>query len=214
MDLDWLLQQPDRARDQAWETAVLDCLINTKVQLQDVEPREGPDGWPYLFVRTGGNGTEPFSKIIQWLATRGIGLVVNGHKMLPDYVFTYGMLWNFFETGRFTAPELISAPAGEVRLVMDDRTVMGAPTEKYLPTYVRSLLRDFLKQQGFDQPRILVVSLAPDYKVTDLVFSTESLEGLEGKDQQTMAEALAWFLPTHYSLVFASEMKLPPFHPL
>lgn len=214
MELDWLLQQPEKSRDQAWETAVLDGLINTNVQLQSAEPQEGPDGWPYLFVKTGPGGTEPFARIVDWLAGRGIGLVVNAHKMLPDYVFTYGMLWNFKETGRFVWPEFERVATGSIQLLNDQQTVMGAPTEKYLPSYARSVIRDFLSQQGFSQPRILVVSQAPDYKVTDLVFSIESLGGLEEKDQKTMAEALAWFLPLHYSLVFASEKGLPPFHPL
>lgn len=214
MDLDWLLQQPENARDQAWEAAVLDGLINTKVQLQSAEPQEGPDGWPYLFARTGADATEPFSKLVEWLAGRGIGLVVNAHKMLPDYVFTYGMLWSFVETGRFLDQDADRIPTGEIDLSTDGSSVMGAPTEKYLPPYVRAVLRDFLSQQGFQQPRILVVSQVSNYRNTDLVFSLESLRGIEGKDQKTMAEALSWFLPMHYSLVFASEKNLPPFHAL
>lgn len=211
MDLDWLLQQPEKARDPQWEASVLDLLVHTKVQLQAETPTEGPDGWPYLFVRTGPEGTEPFARIVQWLSGRGIGLVVNPHKMLPDYVFTYGMLWNFVETGRFIMPQ-DKVPTGRVELAGGrDNLVMGAPTEKYLPPYVRSVLKDFLKQQGFPHPKILVVSQAPDYKVTDLVISVESLNGLDRRDQKVLAEALGWFLPMHYSLVFSSETNLPAF---
>ena len=68
------------------------------------EPQNGPDGWPYLLVRTSAEAAEPFARVVEWLAGRGIGLVVNPHKMVPDYVFTYGMLWNYIETGRFVLP--------------------------------------------------------------------------------------------------------------
>lgn len=214
MDLNWLLQQPEKSRDKAWEENVLNGLLEAKVQLQSSEPQVGPDGWPYLMVKTGPEGTEPFLRVVQWLSKRGIGLVVNPHKMLPDYIFTYGMLWNFVETGRFISTDKPVPASGEVSYKPDDRVMAGAPSDQYLPPYVKSVLKDFLAQQGFQEPRILVITHAPDYSVTDLVFSIESLNNLEVKDQKVMAEALAWFLPMHYSLVFANEKDLPPFHPL
>lgn len=214
MDLNWLLQQPEKSRDKAWEESVLKGLLEAKVQIASSEPQVGPDGWPYLVVKTGPEGTEPFLRVVQWLSGRGIGLVVNAHKMLPDYIFTYGMLWNFVETGQFIAPDKVTAASGDVSYDSKDRIIAGAPTDQYLPPYVRSVLKDFLGQQGFQQPRVLVITHAPDYKITDFVFSVESLNGLEPKDQKVMAEALAWFLPLHYSLVFAHEKDLPPFHAL
>ncbi len=212
MDLNWLLQQPEKARDQAWEESVLRLLCETKVQLQSETPQEGPDGWPYLFVRTGTEGAEPFVHVVQWLARRGIGLVVNPHKMLPDYIFSYGMLWNFVETGRFISPsEGFIAAKNDSPESSRFNWVMGAPTEKYLPSYVREILKSFLAQQGYANPKILVASQAPEHKLTDLIFSIEALNHLQTKDQKVMAEAVGWFLPLHYNLVFASEKGLPEF---
>jgi hypothetical protein len=207
MEFETLIQQPEAQRDHAWEARFLDGILQSKVAIVNDEPQNGPDGWPYLLVRTSAEAVEPFARVVQWLAGRGIGLVVNPHKMVPDYVFTYGMLWNYIETGRFVIPQA-PGPAGEI--VLGPETVMGAPSPKFLPDYVRGVLREFLKAQGFAAPRILVIS-TPDYKQTDLAFSLESLGGLAPKDQKVLAEALAWFLPLHYSVALTTEQKLPKF---
>jgi hypothetical protein len=207
MDFALLLQQPESRRDDAWETDFLGQFAGMKVQIEGEEPRQGPDGWPYLFARTGPSSTEPVKDVVQWCAGRGIGLVINPHKMLPDYIFPYGMLWNFVESGRFLAP-IESAKGGDA--VPGKGAVAGPPTEKYLPPYVREVLREFLGSQGFAQPRILVISSA-DYKQADLVFSLESLSPLARSKHQEMADNLAWFLPLHYTIVLGSESGLPTF---
>lgn len=212
MDFDTLIQQPESRRDEAWEAQFLDSILTMKVAVVQDTPQTGPDGWPYLPVRTGGETIEPFIRIVRWLSGRGIGLVVNPHKMVPDYVFTYGMIWNYIENGRFVLP-LKPSPAGQVVLEEGQKMVMGAPTEKYLPSYVRSVIREFLAAQGFPDPKILVIS-SPDYKSIDLAFSLDSLPGVSEQGQKALADALAWFLPLHYSLAFLPERNLPPFHPL
>ncbi|MGZ3723572.1 MAG: hypothetical protein ACXVA9_11605, partial [Bdellovibrionales bacterium] len=105
MDFEVLIQQPEFKRGNAWEEEFLAQFAGMKVQIDGEEAKNGPDGWPYLFARTGPAGTEPVPQVVQWLAARGIGLVINAHKMLPDYIFPYGMLWNYVETGRFLQPE-------------------------------------------------------------------------------------------------------------
>lgn len=209
-DLDSLVSLPEAMRDEAWEIEFFQAICQSKVELVKDQPESGPDGWPYLLIKTGPSGAEPFTQLIRWASPKGIGLAVNTHKMLPDYVFTYGMVWHFLETGRFTSLDSGLPANGEVILGPGEQVLLGEPTEKYLPKYVRQVLRDFLKAQGFLQPKIVVMS-SPDYKVVDLVFSMESLNSLEAKHHRTMAEALAWFLPLHYSLIFGSEHSLRGF---
>lgn len=204
MQFEKLVQLPESQRDQRWESEFLDGILSQKVSvIENGEPVAGPEGWPYLRIKTG-EGEEPFVQIARWLASRGIGLVVNAHKMTPDYVFTFGMLWNFLETGRFVEPSLPPA-AGAVDF--SERPVQGPPTEKYLPSYVRSILREFLKDQELNDVKILVAS-SRDFAQTDLVFSLESLGSIDSKDQRSLAQALSWFLPLHYSIVFAQEQNL------
>ncbi len=204
-----LLQQPEALRDDRWEELFLNYVPQINVEILNEQAQTGPDGWPYLFVRTGSQAQEPFFKVIEWLAGRGIGLVLNPHKMLPDYVFPYGMIWNFVETGRFLQAAQTSG-SGEVIYTPQSGVVTGQPSEKYLPQYVRSLLREFLQGQGYSKPKILVVT-SPDYKNIDLLVSEESLTGLPKSKHKPLAEMLAWFLPLHYTLVLGSEVGLPTF---
>lgn len=210
MDFDILLQQPESLRSGPWEEEFLQQFSKMKVQIESDQAKNGPDGWPYLFVRTGPEVAEPVQQVVGWLAGRGIGLVVNAHKMLPDYIFTYGMLWNFVETGRFLEAGLAPRPAGEAVYSKDRDLIIGPPSDKYLPPYVRAVLKEFLLAQGIAQPRVLVIS-TPDFREVDLVISVDSLGQLPPSEHRTLAEMLAWFLPQHYTLVLGHEAGLPAF---
>ncbi len=101
MELDALLQQPEDRRDDQWERDFLALIPKAKVLVVEEQAKPGPDGWPYLLLRSGAGADQPFLQVLEWAATRGIGLALNTHKMLPDYVFTYGMLWNYAMNKRF-----------------------------------------------------------------------------------------------------------------
>lgn len=206
MEFEKLVQLPESSRDDQWELNFLDSVVSMKVEvLEQGDPAHGPDGWPYLRVRTG-QGEEPFINIVRWLAGRGIGLVVNPHKMTPDYVFTYGMLWNFVETNRFVTPWTgITPESAEVDL--SEQPIIGSPSDQYLPPYVRDILNHFLQDQGIQKPQILVAT-SRDYKNTDLVFALESMGSPVAQDQKALAEVLSWFLPLHYSLTFLPQASV------
>lgn len=209
LDLNRLSSQPDAYRTADWEQAFFHALLESNIKVEGQEPKAGPDGWPYMFARTGPDATEPAVRLLDWLATRGIGLVINGHKDVPDYVFTYGMIWNLKERGQFLSPKAESTPTGAVELKAGQKVVAGIPTTEYLPKYVREILLQFLRNQGIESPKILMLS--QDQKNFDLCFSLESLGSPPEHEHRGIAEALAWFLPGHYSLMLISENGLPPF---
>lgn len=209
MSVSELLKVPDEQRDQNWENNFFVAFTQSNVKLLSETPQNGPDSWPYLLAETAPEGTEPANKIIQWLALKGVGLVVNPMKpSYPDYVFTYGMLWHFKETGLFyrTADD---APTGTLELATGQGLHAGPPSPEYLPQYVRNILKEFFRDQGVLRPRILVMS--QDRKHYDLAFSLESLGNPPTKEHEGIAEALSWFLPPHYSIVIVSEVGLPEF---
>lgn len=212
LDLYALIQQPEAQRDAEWERAFFQSIVESQLEIDGGESRVGPDGWPYLFSKTSAVATEPFAKVVEWLAPRGIGLVINAHKMLPDYIFPYGMIWHFVQTGQFIPAPDSSRPR-EAILEKDKKYIFGPPAESYLPKFVRKVMREFLGAQGIHDPRVLVIS-SEDYKNIDLVFSVESLGSPEPGQHQAMADALSWFLPLHYSLILASEKDLPKFEAL
>lgn len=208
MDIISLTQIADEKRDPQWENDFFMELSKSNLKLMSQDPQVGPDGWPYMMTETGADAIEPAQNILQWLATRGMGLVVNPNKDYPDYVFSYGMVWHFRETGLFyrAKPEVSN---GSFELRDGAELHAGDADPRYLPQYVRSIVREFFRDQGVFAPKILVMS--SDRVNYDLVFSLESLGNPPVKEHQGIAEAISWFLPPHYSIVLASEKGLPAF---
>lgn len=208
MTLTDLVKIPDEKRDHQWEIDFFMAISKGSLRLINDAPQTGPDGWPYLLAETSLEASEPAQQVMQWLALKGVGLVVNPQKEYPDYVFTYGMIWNFRETGLFyqTAE---SAPVGALQISEGQSLHAGPPTPQYLPQYVRNIVKEFFRDQAVLRPRILVMST--DRKHYDLVFSLESLGNPPEKEHQGIAEAISWFLPPHYSIVLVSEKGLPEF---
>jgi len=206
-----LIQVPEAQRDTHWENQFFHTLSQSPLDLISEQPQQGPDGWPYLLTQVSEKATEPASKIIHWLAAKGVGLVVNPMKEYPDYVFTYGMIWNFKETGWFyrTADSRIT---GAVEVQVDSKYQHGEPSPEFLPDYVRKVLREFFRDQGLFALKILMLS--EDGKNFDLAISLESLGNPPQAEHQGIAEAISWFLPPHYSLLLISDKNLPTFFDL
>ncbi len=211
MTLSELFEVPDSKRDHDWENKFFDQLLKSKVTLLDEGPQVGPDKWPYLMVETNSSSDEPVVKILDWLSTKGIGLVVNPTKEYPDYVFPWGMVWNFKETGLFRLNQL-PVIQGSVELKNEQGLIAGAPHPQYLPNYVRNILKQFFLDQGLMQVKIIVLS--QDGKHYDLALSLESLGNPPQHEHSGILEALSWFLPTHYSLMLTSEKQIKGFVPL
>jgi len=199
------------SRDENWEKNFLSQVLQAHVKVLAPEPRQGPDKWPYLMVETvqaDAEDAEPITAVLQWLAGRGIGLVLNPQKLAPDYVFTYGMIWNLRERGAFLSPAPQSS-AGPIAIRAGQEVLAGPPSEAYLPTYVRGVIKQFLMDQGIFAPKALMVSF--DKVNYDLCFSIESFKSPASSEHAGIAEALSWFLPAHYAVSMVSEKTIPGF---
>lgn len=211
LDLNSLLETKPELRDEDWEKAFLHLLPTTNLRLLDETPKEGPDGFPYLLASIDAESSEPAVKVIDWLASRGIGLVINPAQEMPDYVFTYGQLWNFKSNGHFIS-HVPTVQQGQFKLDSGQKIMTGAPTEEYLPIYVREILRSFFTHIG--KPNVKILMLSPDHKNFDLCFSLDSLGEPVKHEHRGILEAISWFLPGHYSIALIHEKGLPPFHAL
>lgn len=221
-----LLEVSESQRDLDWEKTFLDQFAKQRVIIESEEVHLGPDHWPYLFVRSGEEAKEPVGRVLDWLSHRGVGLVVNVQKEVPDYVFTYGMIWNFKETGSFQSDvlekdiESLGKSSGEdprqhsvAVFCPGQHIISGPPNIKYIPMYVREVLQQFFADQGVTQgPHWLMVS--GDGRHYDLCFSIESLGDPPKKEHAGIAESLSWFFPNHFSIVLVSENDFPRFYDL
>jgi hypothetical protein len=211
MNLLDVVKTPDELRDAAWENSFFKSLTEGKITLLSPEPISGPDGWPYLLAETTEKSEEPTQQVLQWLSTRGIGLVINPQREYPDYVFTFGMIWSFRETGFFYRQNPAKKD-GTTEFSSASIAHAGTLSKSYLPDYARSILKEFFRDQGLLEPRVLLVS--SDRLNYDLAISLESLGNPPANEHAGIAEAISWFLPPHYSLLLVSEQGLPNFAPL
>jgi hypothetical protein len=209
-----LLKVPQVKRDHDWEQNFARVLPYGKFTVAFEDAKPGPDGWPYLFVSASPEGSEYGAQLLNWLSTRGIGLAINPELSMPDFVLTYGMTWNFKERGSIVTEDKGGRPqTTRLEFKQDDQVYVGQPTEAYLPAYVRKVIKEFLFEQGILAPKIAVIQ-NKDQTQSDLGFSLESLGSPTSDEHAGIAEAIAWFLPAHYSVALVSEKVIAGFQPL
>ena len=85
MNISELLKTPEQNRDFSWDEKFFKTFSEQQVRLLSQDPQQGPDGWPYIICETlsPADGAEAANyeiestqKLFQWLAEKGIGLVV------------------------------------------------------------------------------------------------------------------------------------------
>jgi len=209
-DLKKLCSTPEFHRDSKWEEEFLTQFAQSKVKVLDNKITSGPDGWPYLALSTQGDATDSVVSVIDWACSQGVGLVLNPNKELPDYLFTFGMLWNFLEKGSFFTEIALDQKGDQLQMNSGEKIFVGPPSTEYLPDYVIEVLVEFFRQQKVEEPKVLMVSQdGIDY---DLCFSLESMGNPPAEEHEGILAALSWFLPNNYSLVLISEEGLPDFY--
>jgi len=167
------------------------------------DPQEGPDGFPYLMVSTDNKNGDNFKNIANWCASRGIGAVINPSEEGADYIFTYGMLWNYILRGEFLS-SATSKTTGALNIVPGQALHAGIPSEDFWPTAVRKIFKEFLLQQGVLDLKSVLLMETPDGPA-DLCFSLESLGNPPQEEWEGILEGFSWFFPRHYSLSLISE---------
>jgi hypothetical protein len=219
-----MLNVPQKDRDVQWEMSFLKKFPDSKVTMIATAPQAGPDQFPYMFIEIKEDSTEPALNLLNWISQNGVGLAINPNKNYPDFVFTYGMIWNYFKSGLFLENP-VSKPHVHGPSCNHDSTppsipekkegalfYVGAPSDGYLPPTVKALMKEFLKQQGVMAPKITMLS--QDQVNFDLCFSIESFGSPDASEHEGILQALSWFLPAHYSLAFVNEEGIPSFEDL
>lgn len=208
------LHTNEQDRDFSWDEKFFKLLSLSRLSLISMEPQQGPDHWPYIFATTSTDQkafqVDSAQKVLRWLSEKGIGLVINPDRQpYPDFVFSFGMIWYFRETGFFMNPPQKSPANTTLAPNAENQWFTGAPSEKYLPNYVRQVLKNFFADQM--KHNVKVMMLSADQKNYDLAISIESLGNPPQMEHAQIAEALAWFLPPHYTVALVSEAGFPTF---
>lgn len=214
MSLQEYCSTPEFKRDGEWEKSFLDSFVAGKVTFDPENVHQGPDGWPYYFISSLGDGHsgEPVVNILHWLKDKGIGLALNPDKSLPDYIFTYGMIWNFAERNLLIEFNSGMDDSDTVEFNEGEKVFFGKPSPELIPSYVYPILKDYLSALEIENPRIAIVGKSQED--FNICFSAESLGNPPEEDHQQLLERLSWFFPTHYGLMILAESSLGDFYEL
>jgi hypothetical protein len=179
-----LFAVPREERHDTWREAFFVAVPDASLAAGDPQVAYGPDGYPYFQLRMPEPGPfETFcvTHVLDACLTNGFGVVVHGGGPEPEWVFTYGDLWSFRETGRF-----IVSMGESVTLTEERKALVGAPNESMLPPYARAVLRRALEAQGAAAPGVLLVR-TPGFD-PEWSFAFRPLPDLR---------RLLWYVPRH-----------------
>lgn len=222
-----LLQVPAARRDAVWRAALHEAVKEPLFVRGSPSVFRGPDRFPYLalFLPPPGAPGERISipGLAEWATEEGVGIAINPHAQGADWVFTYGDLFTLRHFGAFEVPQAADTAAGREVLPQGERLIIGAPSESFLPGYVRRVLRRFFREQlGIEEPGVFLIQPVGGATPPRLVFSIfpEDVPGdtvaLAEQAFHGMLKGVSWFLPRHYDLIAISRDSelVEHFHPL
>ena len=196
---------PDH-RDEKWKQKFLSSVVYASFACGSPQVFIGPDGFSYFGLYTP-KSNQPFNaycicNLIGPLTEKGIGISINPHSAGVDWVFTAGDMLAYRLFNTFDAPGGSRGTEGwhEEVLPGAEQVLIAAPSELFLPSYTRRVLRRFIEERlGIKNPGVLLVSRA-SAPSQYLVFSIYPDQFADEAEFQSAYDALSWFLPRHYSL--------------
>jgi hypothetical protein len=191
-----LCDYPISRRDLSWEKSLSRGFLESEVFLVEDQPFQGPDGFSYMHISSEKGSPVEKDDFLTWCFESGMGLVLNlKDKKAPDYVFNYGMVWNYLLRGKFI---------NEVPKMKEegDDLYVHKIEEGYLPKDVRKVIKSFLEMNKIDDVKISLVS-GGDGTPYELMWLFPKLKVENETDKTSLLEAIAWFLPLDYRLAWA-----------
>jgi hypothetical protein len=197
-----LLAIPREARDADWRKAFHAEAADAPVAPAEPPVARGPDGFPYLVVERPEPHRDaepvPLRSLVGHATDEGLGIVLDPRGEDAGWVFSYGSLLCFRMSGHFEIPDLEPGEAGPRH--EEERVLIAAPSEAFLPGYARRVMRRALEAVGVDEPGVLLLH-QPGEAVPAIVLSLYA-DQFEGPETfQSLLSALTWYLPHHYRLL-------------
>jgi hypothetical protein len=210
-----LVQTPPDKRDEKWQQTFLANIGQASFRCGDPQLITGPDGLPYfqLFLPEPNKSFQCFviEKLIDdFLLTSGYGVVINPSENRADWVLSYGDILNMHLNKTFytTTENSFSKEISNETISENEEVMIGQPSESILPKQCRRIIAEFLKMNGVNSPKVLLLMRAKkdmQSLTQDIVFN---LTINDFKDENTFREimqTISWYLPRHYSISAMSE---------
>ncbi len=199
-NLNTLCKVPALKRGVKWEESLFKAVADSPIFLVKNQPFQGPDGFSYMHISSKLGIKINKNDFFKWCFKFGIGLVLNlQDKKTPDFVFNYGMVWNFLYKGTF-----INTVSPDLKESSD--TYVHEISKSFLPKEVRKNIRIFLNINKITKAQLTLVSGGAK-AAYELLWYFPELKKLEEKEQIALLKAISWFLPLDYRLAWADELE-------
>lgn len=190
-------------RDDLWEQELFRLLPQSSIYIIKDSVQMGPDGWPYLYLSTDKTkehvAEDHAAHLIQWAYENAVGLVLNPDKERPDYIFHYGLLWNFVHN-KFFIKDFVSEFPENAPIYISQ------VSEDIIPQHALNFIKEYIKSAGIDKPRGALISR--DKINYEFALSLESLGNPPKEEHEGIARGIGWFLPNHIPVLLIFEEKL------
>jgi hypothetical protein len=202
-----LFEIPREKRDESWMKNFATNVADAGFRCSEPQVIQGPDGFPY-FILFLPNQYQPFQAFVirrmkdDFLLQAGYGIVINPHgsQSYADWVFSYGDVVNFHINGEFYTS--LHIPEFEDDELNYGDVVAEDPPEKFLPKQSRFVIKEFLKSQGIQQAKILLLTKNIDgCRVQRIAFNIYPENFPSTKHFDFTMNHLHWFLPRHYKIL-------------
>ncbi|QJD94618.1 hypothetical protein HH214_01395 [Mucilaginibacter robiniae] len=210
-----LVQTPKSERDENWQKAFLQNVIQASFRCGEPQVITGPDGFLYfqLFLPEPNKSFQCYvidKMKDDFLLSSGFGVVINPTPNSVDWVFSYGDILNLHLNKTFYTTEKtpFSRRVNDETIDKNEKVMIGQPSEAILPQQTRQLLAELLKINGVENPKVLLMMRdKQDGKdsTQDLVFNLTPQTFKTQDEYRSIMQAISWYLPKHYSFVGIDE---------
>ena len=213
-----LIKIPKAERDEKWQQSFLENISHASFRCGEPQVITGPDGFPYfqLFLPEPHKAFQCF--VIDrmkddFLLKRGYGVVINPTENSADWVLSSGDIVNYHLSGKFyTEIETPFSKETESETITQDEEVMiGQPSEELLPLQTRETIASFLKGNGIENPKIMLMMRKRkdgNGVSQDIVFNLTAADFPSQETCDNVMKAIRWYLPSHYSYVGMNDKDL------
>lgn len=204
-----LCSVPRNERNESWQKEFLANIASAGFQCGRPQVITGQDGMEYihLLLSDPNKAYTPFviENMIQPLLNDGRGIVI-GAAAEPDWVFSYGDIFNYAIKKEFYSANSIfqNQRAGGEILTEKARVRIGQPSEYIIPMQSRKVIREFLNSFGIN-PKICLMEWVDQEHKFDIVFNIIPDMFEEKEHFQQIMKLVQWFFPRHYSIVGKAE---------
>ncbi len=191
-------------RDEEWREKFYANVVDASFRCETPQIFRGPDGFPY-FSLLSPKPLKSFDSfcicnLVETATTNGFGIAINRRADGADWVFSCGDLLTLRLTGGFKTPPVPHIQRTEITQ-HEEKVLVAAPSESYLPLYTRAIIRRFMQQSlGVQNPGVVLLISGSDPQPNQLVFSVFREDYATEPEFFNVLKWLSWFLPRNYSI--------------